>query len=100
MRHSKFLAARAGLRRTPEKLLPRNRHVFRGAHNPPVRPEQYACFRRNAPGVWECVAEVALELPSGRIEVVRGTVFVRGTRFMNVDVAELLDEEYEKRRGR
>jgi hypothetical protein len=36
-----------------------------------------------------------LELPQGRIQVTPGTVFTRGTKFMNVDVAELLDEQYE-----
>jgi hypothetical protein len=35
-------------------------------------------------------------LPSGRVQVTPGSVFVRGTSFMNVDLAKLLDEQYEK----
>jgi hypothetical protein len=34
----------------------------------------------------------------GRIEVPIGTTLVRGTKYMNCDVAALLDEQYEKQK--
>lgn len=52
-------------------------------------------FQREAPGVWRCVSPATLELPQGRVQVTRGTRFTRGTSFMNVDVAEMLDAQYE-----
>lgn len=58
------------------------------------------CFRRDGSGTWECIAPARLELPGGRIEVAPGTVFVRGTRFMNIDLAELLETQYQKNRDR
>ncbi len=33
-----------------------------------------------------------IELPGGRIQVATGTRFNAGTRFMDVDIAKLLDE--------
>jgi hypothetical protein len=50
---------------------------------------------RDRYGAWRCIERAELELPQGRIQVTPGTVFTRGTKFMNVDVAELLDEQYE-----
>jgi hypothetical protein len=38
-----------------------------------------------------------LNLPSGRIQVAPGTRFTRGTDFMGVDLAKLLDEFHESR---
>lgn len=58
------------------------------------------CFVRDGRGLWRCVAAGSLDLPSGRVQVVPGSVFVRGTRFMNVDLAELLEEHYEKDQAR
>jgi hypothetical protein len=49
-------------------------------------------FIRDAAGAWRCIHPATLELPSGRIQVNPGTVLVKGTRFMNVDLAQLLDE--------
>ena len=54
------------------------------------------CFERDQHGAWRCVRPARINLPSGHIEVVPGTVLVKGTRFMNVDLAELLDEEQRK----
>ena len=54
------------------------------------------CFVREDQGAWRCIAPANLDLPSGRIQVTPGSVFVRGTEFMNVDVARLLEEQYEK----
>ena len=58
------------------------------------------CFIRDDFGAWRCIAPADLELPSGRIQVTPGSVFVRGTQFMNVDLARLLDEHAEKDRQR
>jgi hypothetical protein len=50
-------------------------------------------FVREQDGAWLCKQPVELPLPTGRIQVAAGTRFTRGTRFMGVDVAKLLDEE-------
>ena len=55
-------------------------------------------FERESYG-WRCVAPATLNLPGGRIQVSPGSVFVRGARFMNVDIAKLLDEQHEKSEG-
>jgi hypothetical protein len=59
-------------------------------------------FVRERPGCWRCESDGDLDLPQGRVQVVAGSVFVRGTRFMNVDLAALLEEQYAKehRNGR
>ena len=49
-------------------------------------------FVREADGVWRCVEPAELHLPQGRIQVTVGTRLVRGSRYMGVDVAALLDE--------
>jgi hypothetical protein len=53
-------------------------------------------FRREGPGVWMCLHPTTLNLPEGRIQVAPGTRFTIGTRFMNVELARLLDEEYRR----
>ena len=55
-------------------------------------------FRQLKPGLWECVASGEYHLASGRIQVTPGLRFARGTTFMGVDLAKLLDEEYERNR--
>jgi hypothetical protein len=54
-------------------------------------------FIRDGNGAWWCVKQADLELPTGRIQGVPGSVFVRGTRFMGLDLAELLDEQEKDR---
>ena len=54
------------------------------------------CFIREEYGVWRCVRPGTLLLSTGRIQVAPGIVLVRGTPFMNVEVAELLDEHYQQ----
>jgi hypothetical protein len=51
-------------------------------------------FVREQLGVWTCVEPAELNLPAGRMQVAVGTRFIRGTPFMGVDVAELLEEHY------
>ena len=53
------------------------------------------CFRRDAYGVWLCIAPADLQLPQGRVQVTPGSVFTRGTKFMNVELAALLDEQWD-----
>ena len=52
-------------------------------------------FVREGEGVWLCVSSAEFDLPSGRIQVAVGTRFTRGTRYMGVDLAQLLDEQYQ-----
>ena len=52
------------------------------------------CFVREPDGGWRCIAAADLQLPEGRVQVVPGLVLVQGNRFMNVDVAALLETEY------
>ena len=54
-------------------------------------------FLREAPGVWACIAPVTWVGPP-RVQVTAGTRFTRGNMFMGVDLAQLLDEQYEKER--
>lgn len=48
-------------------------------------------FKRDSRG-WTCMSQASLDLPTGRIQVAPGTHFTRGTDFMGVDVAKILDE--------
>jgi hypothetical protein len=50
-------------------------------------------FVRESDGAWRCLEPAETTLPGGRIQVTPGSRFVRGTRFMGVDLAELLDEQ-------
>ena len=56
-------------------------------------------FERDASGTWRCIEPATLNLPSGRVQVAPGSVFAPGAKFMNVDIAALLDEEYKKEQG-
>jgi hypothetical protein len=56
-------------------------------------------FAREAAGVWVCVAAASIELAEGRVQVSPGSRFTVGTRFMNVDLARMLDEEYSRTNG-
>ena len=56
-------------------------------------------FRREGAGLWVCVAAATLELPEGRVQATPGTRFVIGTKYMNVDIARLLDQEYSRQRS-
>ena len=56
-------------------------------------------FRREGPGVWVCESSATLDLPQGRLQVTTGTRFMFGTKFMNVELAALLEAEYERQQG-
>ena len=49
-------------------------------------------FVREQDGAWRCIEATELQLASGRVQVAVGTRFVRGTRYMGIDVASLLEE--------
>jgi hypothetical protein len=51
-------------------------------------------FRRDSAGHWVCIKPCEIDLPGGRIQVSIGTRVTVGTRFMDIDIAELLDQEY------
>ena len=50
-----------------------------------------SAFKRNADGSWSCIQDVTLNGPNGRIQVLAGATFARGTMFMGVDLARFLD---------
>ena len=56
-------------------------------------------FRRESAGGWVCEEAATLDLPQGRVQVAPGTRLVIGTRFMNVDLARMLDAEYSRGRS-
>jgi hypothetical protein len=56
-------------------------------------------FVREPDGTWRCNEPAELYLPNGkRIQVAIGARFKRGQIFMGVDLARLLDEEFERTR--
>lgn len=57
-------------------------------------------FVREPDGSWVCVSAAETQLDGGRVQVAPGTRFTRGTRFMGVDLAELLEAQLERARVR
>ena len=55
-------------------------------------------FKRLERGQWECVKKGEFNGPNGRIQVSVGSRFIRGTNFMGVDIAQLLDDQYDEGR--
>ena len=53
-------------------------------------------FIRLRHGLWECTAAAEYSSLTGRIQVTRGSRFARGTAFMGLDLARLLDEQHER----
>jgi len=51
-------------------------------------------FVRESHGAWRCIEPATIELPQGRVQVVPGTVFTRGTKFMNIDLADMLETQH------
>src|SRR6266850_2147397 len=56
-----------------------------------VMPATYKGFKRNHDGSWTCVAESTIQRRGGRIQVMPGSTFPPGVKFMGVDLADLLD---------
>jgi len=59
-----------------------------------------ACFRREGAGNWVCIEAATLDLPQGRVQISVGTRLTIGAKFMNVDLARMLDEEYSREQTR
>jgi len=58
-------------------------------------------FEREREGVWKCIRPGAFLLPDGaKIEVAPGTVLSQGTVFMGVELARMLEEQYQAEHGR
>ena len=53
-------------------------------------------FVRDGDGCWRCIAPAELQVAAGRIQVAPGMTFTRGTMFMGLDLASLLDEHYQR----
>ena len=53
-------------------------------------------FMREGRGVWVCVEPGTLDLPSGHIQVTAGSCFIRGTIVMGVELAKLLEDQFQK----
>ena len=53
-------------------------------------------FRREEAGVWVFLEPATLDLPEGRMQVVEGYRFTVGAKFMNVELARLLEDEYNR----
>ena len=49
-------------------------------------------FRRDGRN-WICIGSATWDGPQGRIQVVPGTILILGAKFMNVDLAQLLEDE-------
>ena len=56
-------------------------------------------FARIGPEMWTCVTSGEFNGPNGRIQVVPGSTFKKGTSFMGIDLANLLEDEYQKKNG-
>ena len=56
-------------------------------------------FVREADGTWVCVRPAETMLDGGRIQVAPGSRFSRGSRFMGIDLAEMLEDEYRRHGG-
>ena len=56
-------------------------------------------FRREGVGVWVCISPATLKLPQGRVQVTTGARFTLGTTFMNVELAYMLEAEYQRQRN-
>jgi hypothetical protein len=52
-------------------------------------------FVRINPEMWTCVSSGEFYGPQGRIQVTVGTTVTKGTNFMGVDLAAILEKEYE-----
>ncbi len=52
-------------------------------------------FVRDGAGSWTCIAPATFEGPP-RVQVTPGSRFMRGTMFMGVELARMLDEQYER----
>lgn len=55
-------------------------------------------FVRVSPEMWTCVRDGEYIGPLGRIQVTMGATLTRGTSFMGVDLAAILEQEFQTQR--
>ena len=55
------------------------------------------CFERERDGVWRCKTFATLLLPEGKkVEIDTQTVLVRGSSYMGLDLAQMLDDQHQQ----
>jgi len=84
-------ALRAGAGETASGSTFRGRLRGSEAAKRTIMPATYKGFKRNHDGSWTCVAESTIQRRGGRIQVMPGSTFPPGVKFMGVDLADLLD---------
>lgn len=47
-----------------------------------------------------CLEPAELQLAGGRVQVTPGTQFTIGTKFMNIELARMLEDEYKRQQRR
>jgi len=57
-------------------------------------------FERLAMGKWMCIKPIGFSIQRGHIDIAPESTFTVGTNFMGVDMAFLLDGEYERHKGK
>jgi hypothetical protein len=57
-------------------------------------------FERVSQSKWTCIKQIGFATQRGQVLIAPGTTFTRGTCFTGMDMAFLLDNEYERRNGR
>jgi EAL domain-containing protein (putative c-di-GMP-specific phosphodiesterase class I) len=84
-------ALKTGAGKTASGSASRGRPRGSEAVKRPAMAATYKGFKRNHDGSWTCVAESTIQRHSGRIQVMPGSTFLPGVKFMGVDLADLLD---------
>jgi hypothetical protein len=84
-------AVRTGAGKTASRSASRGGPGGSEAAKRPLMPATYKGFKRNHDGSWTCVAESTIQRHGGRIQVMPGSTFLPGVKFMGVDLADLLD---------
>jgi len=84
-------ASRAGAGKAASRSASGGRLQGSEAAKRTLMPVTYKGFKRNHDGSWTCVAESTIQRRSGRIQVMPGSTFPPGVKFMGVDLADLLD---------
>jgi diguanylate cyclase (GGDEF)-like protein len=84
-------ASRAGAGKAASRSASGGRLQGSEAAKRTLMPVTYKGFKRNHDGSWTCVAESTIQRRSGGIQVMPGSTFPPGVKFMGVDLADLLD---------
>jgi hypothetical protein len=56
-------------------------------------------FERIASGKWTCIKQIDFATTRGRVHIAPGTTFTVGTNLFGIDMAFLLEREYERRQA-